>query len=98
VQRATGSGKTHWKLTMQPTGIGWLRLGGAPENLRAPLSDLRSELEHNGGSLAVFHHPVWMPPLETWGQPGDALPLMRAVKNQFDPKNTLNPGRFVGGI
>ena len=29
---------------------------------------------------------------------GDALPLMRAVKAQFDPKNTLNPGRFVGGI
>jgi glycolate oxidase FAD binding subunit len=36
--------------------------------------------------------------LDAWGQPGDALPLMRAVKNQFDPKNTLNPGRFLAGI
>ena len=27
-----------------------------------------------------------------------ALDLMRAVKKQFDPKSTLNPGRFVGGI
>ena len=32
------------------------------------------------------------------GPPGDALPLMRAVKNQFDMRNTLNPGRFLGGI
>jgi glycolate oxidase FAD binding subunit len=39
-----------------------------------------------------------MPHLDTWGQLGDALPLMRAVKNQFDPRNTLNPGRFIGGI
>jgi glycolate oxidase FAD binding subunit len=39
-----------------------------------------------------------MPPLDAWGEPGDALPLMRAVKQQFDPKGTLNPGRFVGGI
>jgi glycolate oxidase FAD binding subunit len=36
--------------------------------------------------------------METWGTGGDALPLMRAVKQQMDPKNTLNPGRFVGGI
>ena len=27
-----------------------------------------------------------------------ALALMRSVKHQFDPKGTLNPGRFVGGI
>jgi glycolate oxidase FAD binding subunit len=39
-----------------------------------------------------------MPRLETWGTPSDALPLMRAVKNQFDPKNMLNPGRFLTGI
>jgi len=36
--------------------------------------------------------------IDAWGQSGDALPLMRAVKNQFDARNTLNPGRFVGGI
>ena len=36
--------------------------------------------------------------LDAWGSPGDSLPLMRAVKEQFDPKGTLNPGRFVGGI
>jgi glycolate oxidase FAD binding subunit len=98
VQRAASSRKTDWKLAMQATGIGWLRLDAAPENLHAVLSDLRFELEHSGGSLALCHHPSEMAHLDAWGQPGDALPLMSAVKNQFDAKNTLNPGRFVGGI
>jgi glycolate oxidase FAD binding subunit len=98
VQRAASSGATHWKLTMQAPGIGWLCLESAPKNLHALLSDLRFELEASGGSLVVFHHSAGMPPLDAWGKAGDALALMRAVKNQFDPKNTLNPGRFVGGI
>jgi glycolate oxidase FAD binding subunit len=55
-------------------------------------------LEGRGGSLVALHHPDKMPAFETWGDAGDALPLMKAVKQQLDPKNTLNPGRFVGGI
>src|SRR5579859_4586461 len=98
VQRAASSRNTHWNLTMQATGIGWLRLDASPENLHAVLSDLRFELEASGGSLAAFHQPAGMSPIDAWGKPGDALPLMRAVKNQLDPKNTLNPGRFAGGI
>jgi FAD/FMN-containing dehydrogenase len=35
---------------------------------------------------------------DAWGDAGDGLPLMRAVKEQFDMLGTLNPGRFVGGI
>jgi glycolate oxidase FAD binding subunit len=98
VHRAASSRNTHWKLTMQAPGIGWLRLESAPENLHALLSDLRFELEASGGSLVAFHQPAGMAPLDAWGKAGDAQPLMRAVKNQFDPRNTLNPGRFVGGI
>ena len=98
VQRTASARKTRWKLAVQATGIGWLRLEGAPENLHSVLSDLRLELEASGGSLVAFHHPAGMSPLDAWGKPGDALRLMRAVKNQLDPKNTLNPGRFVGGI
>ena len=36
--------------------------------------------------------------LDAWGTAGDTLPLMRALKQQFDPRGVLNPGRFVGGI
>jgi glycolate oxidase FAD binding subunit len=98
VQRAANSRNAYWKLTMEATGIGWLHLDASPENLHAALSDLRFDLEHAGGSLAAFHHPADMQSMDAWGTPSDALPLIRAVKKQFDPKNTLNPGRFVGGI
>src|SRR5580704_13849083 len=98
VQRIAAARKTNWKLTMQATGIGWLRLESAPQNLHAVLSDLRFDLEHSGGSLVVLRRPSEMERLDTWGQATDALALMRAVKNQFDRKNTLNPGRFVAGI
>jgi glycolate oxidase FAD binding subunit len=99
---------TRWKLVMQATGIGWIRLEASPENLYNSLSDLRNEVERAGGSLSVFHRPggphsagaedAGTKRIDTWGQPGDALPLMRALKNQFDPRNTLNPGRFLGSI
>jgi glycolate oxidase FAD binding subunit len=98
VKRTASSRSARWTLTMQATGIGWLRLEAPPENLHAALSDLRFDLEHAGGSLATFHHPPDMQSIDVWGAPGDSLPLMRAVKKQFDPKNTLNPARFVGGI
>ena len=98
VLRIIAAHKTHWKLTMQATGIGWLRLEGSSENLHAALSDLRFELEHAGGSLVVLQRPTEMPHMDAWGTSGDSLALMRAVKNQFDPKNTLNPGRFLTGI
>jgi glycolate oxidase FAD binding subunit len=36
--------------------------------------------------------------IDVWGDVGSSLALMRALKQQLDPKNTLNPGRYVGGI
>jgi glycolate oxidase FAD binding subunit len=98
VRHTAASRGARWKSAMQATGIGLLRLEAQPENLHACLSELRQEFESAGGSLVIQHRPSSMPPLDAWGQPGDALPLMRAVKKQLDPRNTLNPGRFVGGI
>lgn len=98
IKRIAASRDSKWRLTMQATGIGWPRVDASPENLHAALQSLRGELEASGGSLVALHQPTGMARIDTWGQPGDALPLMRAVKNKFDPRNTLNPGRFVGGI
>ena len=36
--------------------------------------------------------------IDVWGNPGPAIDIMRRMKEQFDPKRTLNPGRFVGRI
>jgi FAD/FMN-containing dehydrogenase len=36
--------------------------------------------------------------LDAWGAPPAALAVMRGLKARFDPRNTLAPGRFAGGI
>jgi glycolate oxidase FAD binding subunit len=90
--------QVRWRALTYATGIGWLRLEGKPSSLRGALQALRGELEGQGSSVVALHRPEKMPAFDAWGTAGDALPLMRAVKKQLDPKNTLNPGRFVGGI
>jgi glycolate oxidase FAD binding subunit len=97
IQRLTARHRATWKIVLQATGIGWLRVEGVPENSRSILQELRDELESNGGSLTVLRQPPDAR-MEAWGKAGDALPLMKALRQQFDPKATLNPGRFVGGI
>jgi len=98
VARAASAHQLRWRALMYATGIGWLRLEGKPEALRGALQMLRDDLEGKDGSLVVLHRPDKMSAFDAWGTAGDALPLMNAVKKQLDPKNTLNPGRFVGGI
>jgi glycolate oxidase FAD binding subunit len=79
-------------------GIGAIYLAGGPADLAAALQSFRGKIEQLGGSLVIAHRPDAMPNVDAWGSAGDAIELMRAVKRQFDPKSTLNPGRFVGGI
>ena len=63
------------------------------------LQALRSEVERLEGTLTVSQCPVAMKDeLDVWGTVKDALPLMHRIKEKFDPGQTLNPGRFVGGI
>jgi len=92
------SNKVNWKIVLQATGIGLLRLEGEPAQLSAAVERLRSELQSRGGAFVILRRPPELLSLDAWGSAGDSVPLMRAVKHQLDPKNTLNPGRFVGGI
>jgi len=98
MERAANTHQVRWKALLYATGLGWLRLEGKPSSLRDALQKLRVELQGQNGSLVALHRPEKMPAFDAWGDAGDAFPLMRAVKQQLDPKNTLNPGRFVGGI
>ena len=61
------------------------------------LEHLRGKLEAIGGSLTVLQHPAHVVPVAST-VPSDTLPLMRELKQRFDPNRILNPGRFVGGI
>ena len=35
---------------------------------------------------------------DIWGEHNESIKIMENLKNQYDPKNILNPGRFIGGI
>jgi glycolate oxidase FAD binding subunit len=49
-------------------------------------------------SAVIVHAPPAVRDLvDLWG-PVPSLPLMRAVKDQFDPGHRMAPGRFAGGI
>ena len=98
VKRTANTYRLRWKALMYATGLGWLRLEGNDGAMRDALQTLRGELEGQDGSLIALHRPDKMLAFDAWGTSGDALALMKAVKQQLDPKNTLNPGRFVGGI
>ena len=98
VSHSANAHQLRWKALMYATGLGGLRLEGSAGSLRGALRTLRGELQGQHGSLVVLHRPDKMPAFDVWGMAGDALALMKAVKQQLDPKNTLNPGRFVGGI
>jgi glycolate oxidase FAD binding subunit len=98
VRRITSAQNAQWSAVMQAPGLGLIRLDGAAEALHGSLEDLRDAIERSGGSLAILSRPANMAPLDAWGDAGDALDLMRAIKQQLDPRGTLNPARFVGGI
>jgi glycolate oxidase FAD binding subunit len=97
-EEIANSQKLQWQLVVQATGVGTLRLDGESNHLSAAMEQLRADVEGHGGSVVILRRPKALALLDAWGNPGDALPLMRAVKQQLDPKGTLNPGRFVGEI
>jgi glycolate oxidase FAD binding subunit len=99
VRHLSDSFGVRWSAVVQGTGLGLLRLEASSASaIHQVLQALRPELEQMGGSLVVLHRPAALPAIEAWGGLGSAFPLMRNVKQQFDPRGTLNPGRFIGGI
>ena len=60
---------------------------------------LRSLCQANSGFLSVLSAPVeFKKRFDVWGYNGNALAVMRGIKEQFDGNFILSPGRFVGGI
>ena len=71
---------------VQATGLGWLRLAGIERPCHSPVAARPAARTRTRWRFAgVLHHPAAMPAIDAWGSGGDALPLMRSVKQQFDP-------------
>ncbi|MFP5372052.1 MAG: FAD-binding oxidoreductase, partial [Actinomycetes bacterium] len=63
------------------------------------LPGLRAALAPHDGTAVLLHAPdAVRSRLDHWGPVGDALDLMRRVKERFDPERRMSPGRFVGGL
>jgi glycolate oxidase FAD binding subunit len=95
VQRLARSIGVEWAAVFQATGIGWVRFGDAGDHWAELLRQLRASVD---GSVTVLRPPASGDPADSWADAGDAQPLMAAVKREFDPKGTLNPGRYVGRL
>ncbi len=59
----------------------------------------RATAREGGGGFLLEAAPPWAKAArDVFGDPPEALPLMRTLKQRFDPSGVLNPGRFVGRI
>ncbi|MHC5859124.1 FAD-binding oxidoreductase [Nostoc sp.] len=76
------------------SGLGLLQLESKNQVLK-----IRDRTQASSGFLTILSAPVTIKEqIDVWGYTGNALPLMRRIKEQFDSKKILSPGRFVGGI
>ncbi len=71
------------------SGIGACALSDSQQ-----IKSLRIHCESAGGFLSILQAPGDVrEKIDVWGYRGNAVPLMREIKQQFDPVNILNPGR-----
>jgi glycolate oxidase FAD binding subunit len=85
------------------SGIIYLRVGQPEDHLPAvfawALWALQTELVRRWGQSVVLSCPtVAKENLPLWGREPAGLAVMRELKERFDPRGILNPGRYVGRI
>lgn len=69
-----------------------------PDRVADILAAVRAVLlARNGRCVVVSAPPAVRAAVDLWGEIPD-LPLLRRVKERFDPAHRLAPGRFAGGI
>jgi glycolate oxidase FAD binding subunit len=82
---STGLGLIHG------SGLGRLRLDTGTVTPQI-IVELRQYCESQGGFLTVLEAPISLKQqLDVWGYKGNALNVMRQIKQQFDPKNIFKP-------
>ena len=90
------------------SGLGLMRLEGALPEISQSIPAVRALCEQGDGIsdygrkhgfLSILSAPPALKQkLDVWGYPGNALELMRKIKEQFDPQHLLSPNRFIGRI
>jgi glycolate oxidase FAD binding subunit len=93
---ATDSGPT--VVADMAAGVIWI--GSNQTKLAAArFAQLRSKAAQHKGHVVLLDAPADLKRnLDIWGPTPAAFFLMRRIKQQFDPKRLMNPGRFVGRL
>jgi glycolate oxidase FAD binding subunit len=79
-------------------GIVWVSLDAQHEAVKWFAKLIAEARKHRGHAVMLAAPPNLKDGVDVWGPPPASLNLMREIKRRFDPKNLLNPGRFVGGL
>ena len=62
------------------------------------VEEMREIWVRRGGNVTLQRAPLTLKQrVSTWDNGGDYLGLVRRVKEKFDPRGGMNPGRFLGG-
>jgi glycolate oxidase FAD binding subunit len=78
--------------------IRWLD-GIEAEKCLSKLAEMRRLAQARGGQMLILRAPGEIKnQIDVWGEVGPGRNLMRALKEKFDPRALLNPGRFLAGI
>ena len=82
------------------SGVTFVGFSGGDEDAGAHfVEELREIWVRRGGSVTLQRAPLGLKNrVGTWDNGGNYLGLIRRVKEKFDPRGGMNPGRFVGGI
>ena len=78
----------------------WDDFGGAdPVQVAGALREIQAAAVSLGGDAVLERCPNAVKQyIDAWGSRRSGMAIMRRIKQQFDPENVLNPGRFIGGL
>jgi glycolate oxidase FAD binding subunit len=76
---------------------GWV---GLDEKTAPTIHPVVTKMAGDYGANVLWEHcpALIKQDIDVWGNPGPELAIARRLKEQFDPKGTLNAGRFMGKI
>jgi glycolate oxidase FAD binding subunit len=97
---AERKGLAHPRITGHAgTGVTLVGFSEATEDGAAGfVEEMREIWVRRGGSVTLQRAPLTLKQrVSTWDNGGDYLGLVRRVKEKFDPRGGMNPGRFLGG-
>jgi len=97
---AERKGLAHPRITGHAgTGVTFVGFSGENEDGTAGfVEEMREIWVRSGGNVTLQRAPLTLKQrVSTWDNGGDYLGLVRRVKEKFDPRGGMNPGRFLGG-